>query len=86
MVCLPKLLNQAVKRDAARFPPDFMFQLDAPEKAEVVTNCDHLQKLKFSKSMPFALRAVHLVGSVVISPSPIAQSTQIEFGCRHTGR
>ena len=34
-----KALNQAVKRNAARFPPDFMFQLDAPEKAEVVTNC-----------------------------------------------
>ena len=34
-----KALNQAVKRNAGRFPPDFMFQLDAPEKAEVVTNC-----------------------------------------------
>lgn len=31
-----------------------MFQLDAPEKTEVVTNCDHLHKLKFSKSMPFS--------------------------------
>lgn len=48
-----KVHNQAVKRNAARFPPDFMFQLDAPEKAEVVTKCDHLQKLKFSKSLPF---------------------------------
>jgi hypothetical protein len=49
-----KALNQAVKRNAARFPPDFMFQLNAPEKAEVVTNCDHLSKLKFSKALPFA--------------------------------
>lgn len=32
-----KALNQAVKRNAGRFPPDFMFQLDAAEKAEVVT-------------------------------------------------
>ena len=49
-----KALNQAVKRNASRFPPDFMFQLNAAEKAEVVTNCDHLSKLKFSKSMPYA--------------------------------
>ncbi len=31
-----------------------MFRLTAKEKAEVVTNCDHLAKLKFSKSLPFA--------------------------------
>jgi len=37
-----KALNQAVKRNAARFPADFMFQLSAIEKQEVVTNCDHL--------------------------------------------
>jgi ORF6N domain len=49
-----KALNQAVKRNAGRFPQDFMFQLDSPEKAEVVTNCDHLQKLKFSKVLPYA--------------------------------
>jgi hypothetical protein len=49
-----KALNQAVKRNAERFPMDFMFQLTADEKAEVVTSCDHLRKLKFSKSMPYA--------------------------------
>jgi hypothetical protein len=49
-----KALNQAVKRNAGRFPQDFMFQLDAAEKAQVVTNCDHLQKLKFSKALPYA--------------------------------
>lgn len=49
-----KALNQAVKRNSERFPADFMFQLTATEKAEVVTNCDHLAKLKFSKSLPFA--------------------------------
>ena len=49
-----KALNQAVKRNRQRFPPDFMFQLTAEEKAEVVTNCDHLNALKFSKALPFA--------------------------------
>jgi hypothetical protein len=37
-----KVLNQAVKRNMTRFPEDFMFQLTVAEKAEVVTNCDHL--------------------------------------------
>jgi len=49
-----KALNQAIKRNAQRFPQDFMFQLTPTEKQEVVTNCDHLAKLKFSKSLPFA--------------------------------
>jgi phage regulator Rha-like protein len=49
-----KALNQAVKRNADRFPNDFMFRLTQKEKAEVVTNCDHLSKLKFSPTMPFA--------------------------------
>jgi phage regulator Rha-like protein len=49
-----KALNQAVKRNLNRFPPDFMFQLTKTEKAEVVTNCDHLIHLKFSSNLPYA--------------------------------
>ncbi|MBI4849589.1 MAG: ORF6N domain-containing protein [Nitrospirae bacterium] len=41
-----KVLNQAVKRNKERFPNEFMFQLIKHEKEEVVTNCDHLKKLK----------------------------------------
>ena len=49
-----KRLNEQVKRNKARFPKDFMFRLSATEKAEVVANCDHLSKLKFSKTLPYA--------------------------------
>ena len=49
-----KRLNEQVKRNIDRFPADFMFQLSQPEKDEVVANCDHLAKLKFSKALPFA--------------------------------
>lgn len=49
-----KALNQAVRRNSRRFPPDFMFQLTELEKQEVVTNCDHLARLKFTRSLPFA--------------------------------
>jgi hypothetical protein len=45
-----KRLNEQVKRNIGRFPSDFMFQLSEPEKAEVVANCDHLQRRKFSPS------------------------------------
>jgi hypothetical protein len=31
-----------------------MFQLTVDEKAEVVANCDHLHKLKFTKALPYA--------------------------------
>jgi hypothetical protein len=46
--------NHAIRRNADRFPPDFMFRLSKKEKQEVVTNCDHLQNLKFSPVNPCA--------------------------------
>lgn len=49
-----RALNQAVRRNSERFPPDFMFQLTKDEKQEVITNCDHLANLKFSPSCPYA--------------------------------
>src|SRR5438445_4830936 len=62
-----KALNQAVKRNAARFPPDFMFQLDTAEKAEVVTSCDLLSKLKFSRTLPFAFTEFGAVALASVS-------------------
>ena len=47
-----KRFNEQVKRNTARFPSDFVFQLTAAEKAEVVANCDHLARLKFAKALP----------------------------------
>ncbi len=47
-----KALNQAVKRNKERFPEDFMFRLTGAEKREVVTICDHLRPLKFSRTLP----------------------------------
>ncbi len=48
-----KRLNQQVKRNLARFPADFRFQLTRSERDEVVADCDHLSKLRFSPSMPY---------------------------------
>lgn len=49
-----KRLNEQVRRNRGRFPPDFLFQLTPEEKAEVVANCDHLARLKYSPTLPFA--------------------------------
>jgi len=49
-----KRLNEQVKRNAKKFPEDFMFQLIPEEKAEVVAKCDHLKNLRFAKSLPYA--------------------------------
>lgn len=64
-----KRLNEQVKRNADRFPSDFMFSLSTEEKAEVVANCDHLSKLKYAKALPFvftehgAIQAANVLGS-----------------------
>jgi len=42
-----KRLNEQVKRNANRFPDDFMFQLTKNEKSEVVANCDHRENVKY---------------------------------------
>lgn len=49
-----RALNQAVKRNLDRFPPDFCFRLNPAEKLEVITDCDHLGNLRFAKAMPLA--------------------------------
>ena len=49
-----KVFNQAIKRNKKRFPSDFIFRLTKEEKREVVTNCDHLAKLRFSPILPAA--------------------------------
>lgn len=41
-------LNQAVKRNAGRFPEDFAFRMTTREKEEVVTKCDHLSRSDFN--------------------------------------
>jgi len=71
-----RALNQAVKRNAERFPADFMFRLTEEEKAEVVTNCDHLAKLKYSPSLPFAFteHGALMLGNVLKSSRAVEVS------------
>lgn len=74
-----KALNQAVKRNAKRFPRDFMFRLTRAEKQEVVTNCDHLAALKFSPNLPLAFteHGAMMAASVLNSDRAVEVSLQI---------
>jgi ORF6N domain-containing protein len=74
-----RVLNQAVRRNKERFPPEFMFQLTRAEKKEVITNCDHLAKLKFSPVLPLAFteHGTLMLGNVLNSERAIEVSLLI---------
>lgn len=74
-----KALNQAVKRNIERFPPEFMFQLTKSEKDEVVTKCDHLNRLKYSPSLPYSFteHGALMLGNVLKSPRAGMMATAV---------
>ena len=74
-----KALNQAVKRNADRFPNDFLFQLTDEDKQEAVTNCDHLARLKFSKTLPYAFteHGALMAANVLNSPEAVKMSVYV---------
>jgi hypothetical protein len=74
-----KALNQAVRRNSARFPEDFAFLLSPEEKTEVVTNCDHLRRLKFSPVSPraFTEHGALMAANILNSPRAVAMSVYV---------
>ena len=74
-----KVFNQAVRRNHDRFPEDFMFRLTTEEKGEVVTNCDHLRKLKYSSTLPYAFteHGAIMAANVLNTPRAITISVYV---------
>jgi len=74
-----KRLNEQVKRNISRFPSNFMFELTKEEKNQVVANCDHLEKLKFSPVLPkvFTEHGILMVANVLTSERAIQVSIKI---------
>ena len=68
----------AIELKLDRFPSDFLFQLTADEKTEVVANCDHLQNLKFSKALPFAFTE----HGAIQAANVLASSQAVEMGMK----
>ena len=54
-----------------------MFQLNADEKSEVVAKCDHLEKLKFSKVLPYAFTEHGAIMAASVLNSP--QATEVSI-------
>ncbi len=67
-----KRLNEQIRRNTDRFPADFMFQLTAGEKQEVVANCDHLAKLKFSATRPHVFTEHGAIMAALVLNTPQA--------------
>jgi hypothetical protein len=72
-----KRLNEQVKRNRNRFPEDFMFQLTEEEKIDVVANCDHLKRLRFSPNLPHAFTENGAIMLASVLNSPIAVQASI---------
>ena len=74
-----KRLKEQVRRNRDRFPADFMFELTAEEKIEVVANCDHLANLKFSPYLPYAFteHGALMLANVINSQKAVQVSVQI---------
>jgi len=74
-----KRLNQQVNRNIKRFPKRFMFELTKDEKNEVVANCNHLEKLKFSPTLPkvFTEHGIMMLANVLRNDGAITMSIKI---------
>lgn len=72
-----KRLNEQVKRNINRFPADFMFQLSDEEKQEVVAYCDHLSRIKFSPTNPYAFTEHGAIMLASVLNTPLAIETSV---------
>ena len=74
-----KRLNEQAKRNVARFPSSFRFELTKEEVSEVVANCDHLQSLKYRPTLPYAFteQGIGQLSTVVHSKIAIERSIMI---------
>lgn len=74
-----KRLNEQVKRNIKRFPEDFMFQVTKEEKDSIILQFEHLNKLKFSSTLPYAFteHGAVMLASVLNSDKAIEVNIQI---------
>ena len=72
-----KQVNQAVRRNPEKFPVGYVIALTNQERNEVVTICDHLDNLKFSKNLPYAFTESGLYMLATILKSSKATATTI---------
>ena len=74
-----KALNRAVRRNAERFPADFMFQLTAGEYESLRCQFGTLKRGQHSKYLPLAFteQGVAMLSSVLRSPRAVLVNVEI---------
>ncbi len=77
-----KRLNEQVRRNRDRFPPDFLIELTAAEKAELVELVAEgrpPRRLKYSPALPLAFteHGVIMAANVLSSPRAVAVSVMV---------
>lgn len=76
-----KVLNQAVKRNLVRFPPDFMFQLSpdeaAPLRSQTVTLNDRRGAHRKYRPYAFTEQGIAMLSGVLRSPRAVLVNIEI---------
>jgi hypothetical protein len=74
-----KKLKQQVKRNADRFPEDFMFELTKEERVQLLATAPRLENLKYSPVNPmvFTEQGVAMLSSVLTTPKAIQMNIEI---------
>ena len=74
-----RTLNQKVKRNVARFPERFRFQLTREELQELITNCDRFETMKHVPSPPYAFieQGISMLSAVLTSQKAVDTSIRI---------
>lgn len=72
-------MNEQVKRNIARFPESFRFQLTECERDEVIAFCDNLKNIKYNPSLPYVFTepGIAQLSSVLHSTTAIEVSVRI---------
>jgi len=70
-------LNEQIKRNHHRFPPDFVFQLTPEEKRGVVAKCDNPSKVLYYRGLPMALTEHGALMASMVLNSPQAMEMSV---------
>ena len=72
-------MNEQVKRNIARFPKSFRFQITEEERDEVIANCDNLTSLKFNPTLPYVFTEQGIAQLSSVLHTPIAIETSVKI-------
>lgn len=72
-----KRLREQIRRNKERFPEDFLFRLTHQEKRQVADACPHLDKLRYSRTLPYAFTEHGAIMAATVLNSGLAVEMSI---------